>query len=888
MKFWRSKGGLAAIAALLLILFVYRPGVHRLSNRIANSIGSALGRRVAIDNVRLRVLPRPGFDLEGLVIYDDPAYSAEPMIRAQDVTAAIRLRSLLRGRIEIATLSATEPSINIVRNQAGRWNLTALLERNAQIPAAPTQKTLSERRPAFPYLEATSARINFKIGAEKKSYTLIDADVALWQESENTWGARMKAQPVRTDFNLTDTGRLQMNAAWQRSTNLRQTPLRVSIAWQNGQLGQITQLLTGLDRGWRGGLSFTADLSGTPDALAVESRVSVAGFRRYDIVDSRIVNLATHCTGNFGETRQALTDLVCESPVQEGMIRVRGTIGAGAAENSAPDRSSTHNNPPVRNRVSARDPQRPIPPVNRTPAYDLTLSAEKIPLASLLALVHQAKQQLPPDLTATGLLDAEFHAVSDGSRPPDVSGNGAAKDVQLLANGGKDAVALGDIPLALIPDSGCCQSRAASSKRATKTPGDTQAREAEPAAAHLRIGPATLRVNTSAPLNTAGWLSASDYSFFLRGDIALKNLFRLESVLGLPSVRPAADGDARLDLSISGAWKGLAAPNALGTAQLRNIRAETRGLNTPIEISSATVLLAPDVFSLQKISAQTGVTNWTGSVTAPRHCAPSCLFDFDLTADQLSSDDLAGWFTAHPAKHPWYRLLSSSSQQGPSPLLPLQARGSLHVAQLALKKFVATQVSARVSLDRGKIALTNLHAAIMQGTHQGSWTVDASSWPLKYRGDGALQGISLAQLSMLMNDAWIAGNLDGTFEVETSGENFPELLANSAGNLRFAMHNGSLAHMQIPGAPGPMPVHRFVGTLQAKSGVWKLADGRLESRDGLYEVSGTAAPKAIHFVLTRGDEQSWNVTGTLIKPAITPTGEEISRTEAGAKTEIKP
>jgi AsmA protein len=195
------------------------------------------------------------------------------------------LRSLLRGRIEIATLSATEPSINIVRNQAGRWNLTALLERNAQIPAAPTQKTLSERRPAFPYLEATSARINFKIGAEKKSYTLIDADVALWQESENAWGARMKAQPVRTDFNLTDTGRLQMSAAWQRSTNLRQTPLRVSIAWQNGQLGQITQLLTGLDRGWRGGLSFTADLSGTPDALAVESRVSVAGFRRYDIVD---------------------------------------------------------------------------------------------------------------------------------------------------------------------------------------------------------------------------------------------------------------------------------------------------------------------------------------------------------------------------------------------------------------------------------------------------------------------------------------------------------------------------------------------------------------------------------------------------------------------------
>src|SRR6202142_1883355 len=233
------------MAALLLLLFLFRPGIHQLRNRIASSIGSALGRRVEIDDVRLRVLPRPGFDLEGLVIYDDPVFGEEPMIRAQDVFAAIRFRSLLRGRIEIAKMSAIEPSINVVRNSSGRWNIASLIERNAQIPAAPTQKAASERRPAFPYLEATGARINFKIGQEKKSYALTDADVALWQDSENSWGARMKAQPVRTDFNLTDTGQLQINATWQRAAKLPVTPLRLTIAWQKGQLGQITTLLTG-------------------------------------------------------------------------------------------------------------------------------------------------------------------------------------------------------------------------------------------------------------------------------------------------------------------------------------------------------------------------------------------------------------------------------------------------------------------------------------------------------------------------------------------------------------------------------------------------------------------------------------------------------------------
>src|SRR5271169_5460338 len=297
---------MAAVAALLLILFLFRPGVYKLRNRIAGSIGSALGRRVVIDNVSLHFLPRPGFDLEGLVIYDDPAFSEEPMIRAQEVSAAISFRSLLRGRIEIANLSATEPSINLVRRNGGRWNLSSLLERNAQIPAAPTGKPASERRPAFPYLEASNARINFKIGQTKKSYALIDADVALWQDSDNSWGARLKAEPVRTDFNLTDTGLLQISATWQRAPSLRLTPVQITAQWQQGQLGQITKLLSGRDRGWRGGVSFTANLSGTPEALRIKSQTAIEGFRRYDIVGNENVRLATVCSGQYNTVTSTL------------------------------------------------------------------------------------------------------------------------------------------------------------------------------------------------------------------------------------------------------------------------------------------------------------------------------------------------------------------------------------------------------------------------------------------------------------------------------------------------------------------------------------------------------------------------------------------------------
>ena len=292
-------------------------------------------------------------------------------------------------------------------------------------------------------------------------------------------------------------------------------------------------------------------------------------------------------------------------------------------------------------------------------------------------------------------------------------------------------------------------------------------------------------MNTSAPLTAGGWLSAAGYSLFLRGDMELKDLFRLENILGLPVARPAAEGSAKLDVSVSGPWQGFAPPAALGTAQLRNVRAEMHGLNTPIEIASATMSLAPDVVRVDKLSARTGDTHWSGTVSAPRHCAPTCVFQFDLTADRLSTADLGEWFTPHPAKRPWYRILSSSELRGASPMLAIQAHGALHVGQFAWKKLVATEIATQMDVDRGKITLKALHGQLLQGSHQGNWTIDlssrdtstqsASGLPVRYHGSGTLHEISLAQVGALMNDDWITGTADGKFEVEGSGDTFRDL-----------------------------------------------------------------------------------------------------------------
>ena len=101
--FRRSVGVLALfLVAALLLPFVHIRWFHA---SIVDSISNALNRPVTVEAVSLRLLPQPGFDLHKFVVADDPSFSAEPMLRADDVTAYLRFSSLWRARPEIARLS---------------------------------------------------------------------------------------------------------------------------------------------------------------------------------------------------------------------------------------------------------------------------------------------------------------------------------------------------------------------------------------------------------------------------------------------------------------------------------------------------------------------------------------------------------------------------------------------------------------------------------------------------------------------------------------------------------------------------------------------------------------------------------------------------------------
>jgi hypothetical protein len=823
---WRSKRGVLTLSVVVLLaLFLVRPGANRLKTRLVNSISLALGRPVDIATVKLRLLPRPGFDLENFIIHDDPVFGAEPMLRAQEVTASLRVTSLLRGRLEIARLNLIEPSLNLARNAGGHWNLENLIERAAKITVAPTSKANTERRPGFPYIEADRGRINFKFGAEKTPYTLTEADFTLWQESENTWGMRLKAQPVRTDFNLTDTGIVSVSGSWRRANTLRETPLQFALQWDRAQLGQVTKLAYGNDKGWRGGLKASATLEGTPANLAIGVTASVQDFRRYDILGGGDLRLAAQCSGRYRSPDQTLSDVACSAPVGDGSVTVNGTI----------------NDP-----FSSRN-------------YDLKLVTQDLPIQSLIALARHAKQGMPDDLVATGRLAGSLKVRRGAtSRAGDVvwEGSGATSGFQLGSNLTKTELVLGRVPFAMSP--------AINSK--SRATGEN----APPPETHFAVGPFDLALGRPSPATARGWASRSGYSFTVQGDAQVQRLLRLARTVGIPAPQPAVEGLAKVDLQIAGGWAGFMAPRAMGKAQLHSIRAEIRGLNAPLEISSANLLLTPDQVNVQNLTASIAGTSWRGSLALPRQCTvpASCPVRFDLHADEIASDRLNQLINPHVRKQPWYRFLSSPATGVPY-LLTVHAVGKVTANRVTIHKLVGNRVSANLELNKGKLRLSDLRGDVLGGRHVGEWEADFTAKPPEYSGSGTLERIELNQLSDSMDDHWITGSATATYRMKASGLDAAELFSSAAGTLRLDARDGLLRHVSLGEGTGPLQMHRLAAHLLLREGRFEIQEGRLETQAGTYQIDGTATlTRILNLKLMHEGAPGFIITGTLTEPHV--------------------
>jgi len=317
----------------LLILTPPMLNVNRYQRRITASISASLGRPVHLDRVSLHLLPMPGFTLENLVVSEDPHFGFEPIIRANVVEATLRPGSLWRRQVEFSRIRFVEPSLNLVRDSEGKWNLESLLMHASQLDAAPTSQPRAGSSPRFPYIEATDGRVNLKVGPEKMPFSLTEADFALWLPSADQWRIRLDAKPARTDTNISDPGLLRVEGSLQRAPTLAGVPVDLQMSWRDAPLGEASRLVTGQDAEWRGTLHIDVALTGGLGHATVRAHATVNDLRRADFLPANPIDLSIRCNGTLNITDTGLADSTCgvATPQAHGFDQP-GAVEAKAAK----------------------------------------------------------------------------------------------------------------------------------------------------------------------------------------------------------------------------------------------------------------------------------------------------------------------------------------------------------------------------------------------------------------------------------------------------------------------------------------------------------------------------------------------------------------------------
>ena len=118
---------LAALAcALVLLVVLLNSFVDKNRERIREEIEKSLGRAVKFDELRLSFWGDIALLAKHLSIAEDPRFAATPFIQTRELRMELRWLPLFLGNIEIKKFALDEPEIQIIKNEEGIFNLSAL------------------------------------------------------------------------------------------------------------------------------------------------------------------------------------------------------------------------------------------------------------------------------------------------------------------------------------------------------------------------------------------------------------------------------------------------------------------------------------------------------------------------------------------------------------------------------------------------------------------------------------------------------------------------------------------------------------------------------------------------------------------------------------------
>ncbi len=781
------------VTALLLAAAVVVPplvSLNRFHARIAASISRGIGRPVAMSSVKMHLLPRPGFEIADFVIAEDPAFGAEPILRSPQVTAYVRLLSLWRGRLEIARIGLDEPSLNLVRNNQGRWNFDSLLSQAAQVPQAPTAERHPRGLARFPYIDAGNARVNFKFGDEKMPFSLLNADLAVWLANPGEWRIQFAAQPARTDLSLdlANTGILRLEGSLRRAATLTRMPADLHVEWSNAPLGQLSRIFSGADTGWRGQMDATAEITGSADDAQLKVLAKLRGIHRAEFEPRHPLDTDIACQAEFTRVGRSLHAITCLAPTGDGHLLLTGSL-QGIPKDLVPE---------------------------------LSLEVNHLPVAEAFDGVRLVRSGFAPAIQAAGAIDGNFILRKTlPASSPEVTGHAVVNGLIVAAPAFEKPLTLP--PLHFTINEAPAARPAHRPGQPVSSPASSPGTDATLLLEPVSLSPSAVAAGApSPPLNLSGAFDPGGFRLHIAGQARVGEVLALGREFGLlrsRSVEFTPQGTADLDLSVSGPWllpvtgQDHPGPSALdGAMRIHNAQLTGAFLAQPLQVGAAQAFFTGNQVRWTASALTYGLVHADGTLTYPAYCEapPECRRHFTLHIAALDAataqNAILGASRHGELVQQLLDRLASLNQDTPSwPNL----EGTVQIGAVTLQKLAIHDLSASLAIKENSVQIQSLTGHALEGSLQLSGSMNVAAGTPAYEIEARLDNASIAAAAGLFDEKWGPGTIDLAATLNFAGFEPARLLSSMTGSYDWDWARGALpletAAIAREASAGPAP-----------------------------------------------------------------------------------
>src|SRR5689334_14440725 len=160
MKKWLAIAGIAVLT-IIVISVIALANLNSLINSHKDYLlaraQESMGRTMSVGEIAVTLWGGIGVRLKQFALSDDPAFSKDPFVSADDLQVNVKLMPLLKKQLEIRNMVLHKPVINVLRDKGGQFNFSTIGGEKAKKEKAEKEKEKEERaeKGAAPPLEVS-------------------------------------------------------------------------------------------------------------------------------------------------------------------------------------------------------------------------------------------------------------------------------------------------------------------------------------------------------------------------------------------------------------------------------------------------------------------------------------------------------------------------------------------------------------------------------------------------------------------------------------------------------------------------------------------------------------------------------------------------------------